>query len=130
MLMVLGPRERNEREAAREDWGEDADEGHDDRIQKVTDLEQLAANKRDHLDGQYDYAKPMQDGDADLHREVEEENNKQQGQGQGSQEGQNDDGVENEEAGSEEVGNQETGDEEEAGNEESSDMDMSSDDGS
>jgi hypothetical protein len=128
MLMVLGPRERSGREAARGDWGEDADEGHDDRIQKVTDLEQLAANKRDHLDGKYDYAKPMQDGDADLHQEVEEENNNWQGQGQGSQEGQNDDGVENEEAGSEDVGNQETGDEE-AGNEESSDMDISSDDG-
>jgi hypothetical protein len=39
MLMGLGRRERSGREAARGNWGEDADQGHDDHIQGVGDFE-------------------------------------------------------------------------------------------
>jgi len=101
--------EDREREEAREDWDEDGNDGHDDRIERARDNEQLAANKRDHLDGQYDYATPMQRRDDDLHRELEEENNRRW---QEFQEEQNSDSGENEEA----------------GNNESIDMDIDSDD--
>lgn len=69
-------RERAGREEARDDHGEDADEGHDDRIEKLKDREQLLSNKIGHLDGEYEYTEPMQDADENARQEAEEENEK------------------------------------------------------
>ena len=76
ILIAFGIRERAGREEARDDHGEDADEGHDDRIEKLKDREQLLSNKIGHLDGEYEYTEPMQDADENARREAEEENEK------------------------------------------------------
>lgn len=76
--------------------------------------EQLAANKRDHLDGTYEYATSMQDGNDDLHRELEEENNRRW------------QGYQREEEGQEREDDDER--EEDEGSDENSDMDIDEDD--
>jgi hypothetical protein len=78
ILMPLPIRERYGREEAREEWTEygDDNEGHDERIEKLKDREQLYSNKIGHLDGEYEYTTPMQEGNDDVHRELEEENNR------------------------------------------------------
>lgn len=64
------------REEAREEWGDDGDEGHDERIEKLRDQGLLLSNAIAHADGDYEYqTERMQDMDPDLRRELEEENN-------------------------------------------------------
>ncbi|KAK0120132.1 hypothetical protein ONS95_011540 [Cadophora gregata] len=75
-MRLAAEQERIGREEARDEWDEDANDGHDERIEKVKANEQLAANQLAHLDGEYEYATPMQDGDEDLHKKLEEENNR------------------------------------------------------
>ena len=73
-LISFATRERYGREAEREYYGEYADEGHDNRIEKLYDEEQLLKNQIAHLDGEYDYGQPMNEMDADLRQELEAEN--------------------------------------------------------
>lgn len=60
-------RERHYREIAREDWGDDddADEGHDQRIDELYDREQLAHNQAAYLRGEYEHVGRMQDVEAE-----------------------------------------------------------------
>lgn len=70
-------RERSGREEARDEWGEDADDGHDDRIEIARANEQIAANQVAHFNGEYEYdTRSMRDVDGDLHRELEEEHDR------------------------------------------------------
>ena len=63
------------RENAREEWGDDGDDGYDDRIEKVRDEKQLLEHDVAHADGEYEYqTERMQDMDPDLRRELEERN--------------------------------------------------------
>ncbi|KAI4616961.1 hypothetical protein J4E83_006543 [Alternaria metachromatica] len=43
------------REEARDEYGDDADEGHDDRIEKLNDTEQTVRNRIAYLKGEYTY---------------------------------------------------------------------------
>jgi hypothetical protein len=134
MLIFLNGRERYGREDARDDYGDDADGGHDERIMRLRDRELLFSLHRAHLDGEYEYGKPMQEVDEDLRRELEEENNRRWQQFNEEQE---DNGEEYSEAICEENNRrwqqfneeQEDNGEEysEATSEESSDMDLESD---
>lgn len=47
--------EREGREQAREEHGDDADEGHDDRIEKLRDTEQTVRNRIAWCKGEYSY---------------------------------------------------------------------------
>lgn len=76
MLTFLNDRERYGREDARDEYGDDADEGHDERIAALQARELLLSLHTAHLDGGYEYTKPMQEVDDDLRRELEEENNR------------------------------------------------------
>ena len=63
--------EREGRERAREEEGEDADEGHDDRIEKLQDTEQTVKNRIAYCKGEYSYDDDEQgdeqgDNDAEL----------------------------------------------------------------
>ena len=64
------------REEAREEWGDDGNDGHDERIEKLRGQKQLLNNDIAHAEGSYEYqTEGMQDMDPDLKRELEEENN-------------------------------------------------------
>ena len=76
ILIAFGFREPIGREEAQNDHGEDADECHDNRIEKLKDCEQLFSNKIGHLEGEYEYTEPMQDAEENARREAEEENEK------------------------------------------------------
>jgi len=75
---ALAPRrEREGREEARQQYGGDASQGHDDRIDHLKDTELLLANQTAHLDDpKHEYTKQMQDTDLGLKTKLEEENNK------------------------------------------------------
>ena len=61
-------REIEGRERAREEWGDDADEGHDDRIERLGSRGQLLNHAIAHSEGRYEYeTRRMQD-----HQEIEE----------------------------------------------------------
>lgn len=73
-------RELQGREEAREEWGDDADDGHDQRIEKLRDRDQLLRHGIAHAEGNYKYqTERMQDMDEDLRRELEEENDEKWG---------------------------------------------------
>lgn len=73
-------RELQEREEAREEWGDDGNEGHDDRIEILRGQSQLLGHAIAHAEGTYEYqTEGMQDMDADLRRELEQENNERWG---------------------------------------------------
>lgn len=73
-------RELQEREEAREEWGDDGNEGHDQRIEKLRDQSQLLGHAIAHAEGTYEYqTERMQDMDEDLRRELERENNERWG---------------------------------------------------
>lgn len=68
-------RELMGREEAREEWGDDADDGHDERIEKLRDQDQLLKHGIAHAEGEYEYqTERMQDMDEDLRHELEREN--------------------------------------------------------
>ncbi|KAK4935751.1 hypothetical protein LTR10_023251 [Elasticomyces elasticus] len=52
------------RETAREEQGEHADQGHDDRIQKLQDIAQTVKNQIAYCKGEYSHVGPMQGGEA------------------------------------------------------------------
>ncbi|TPX08566.1 uncharacterized protein E0L32_009905 [Thyridium curvatum] len=66
--------EREGREKARDWYRDEADEGHDERIEKVRGNEQVLTNQIAHIDPDYEYVTSMRDMDPDLRRELEEEN--------------------------------------------------------
>ena len=69
-----------DREEAREEWSDDGNDGHDERIEKLRDQKQLLNNGIAHAEGSYEYqTEGMQDMDPDLKRELEEENNEKWG---------------------------------------------------
>ena len=73
-------RELQGREEAREEWGDDADGGHDERIEKLRDRDQLLGHGIAHAEGDYEYqTERMQDMDEDLRRELEAENDERWG---------------------------------------------------
>ncbi len=63
------------REEAAEDRGDDANEGHQERIDKLRDGSQILGHSLAHGNGEYEYqTEGMQDVDEDLRRELESEN--------------------------------------------------------
>ena len=55
-------REIEGRERAREEWGDEGDEGHDERIEKLRDRGQLLNHSIAHAEGKYEYeTRGMQD---------------------------------------------------------------------
>ena len=63
------------REEAAEEWGDDSNEGHELRIHKLRDTNQLLVHTMAHVNGEYEYQTGgMHDMDEDLRRELEEEN--------------------------------------------------------
>ena len=63
------------REEAAEEWGDEGDEGHQDRIDKLRDASQLLGHSMAHVNGEYEYqTERMDDMDEDLRRELESEN--------------------------------------------------------
>lgn len=73
-------RELKGREEAREEWGDDGNDGHDRRVEEVKDQEQLLKHGIAHAEGEYDYqTERMGDMDADLRHELERENNEKWG---------------------------------------------------
>ena len=68
-------RELMGRERARDEWGDDANDGHDERIEKLRGQDQLLKHDIAHAEGEYEYqTERMQDIDEDLRRELEREN--------------------------------------------------------
>ncbi|OBT63599.1 hypothetical protein VE03_07333 [Pseudogymnoascus sp. 23342-1-I1] len=53
--------EREGRERAREEYGADADEGHNQRIEKLKDTEQVVRNRIGYCKGEYSYGYTEQD---------------------------------------------------------------------
>ena len=69
-----------EREEARDEWGDDGNDGHDERIEKLRDRDQLLRHGIAHAEGNYEYqTEGMQDMDEDLRRELEAENDERWG---------------------------------------------------
>ena len=67
--------EREARERVREEYGDDADEGHDDRIEKLRDTEQTVRNRIAYCKGEYTYDHEEEETDPeqdDEEQEVEE----------------------------------------------------------
>jgi len=63
------------REEAREEWGDDGNDGHDERIEMLRVQGQLLNHAIAHAKGEYEFQTDrMQDMDEDLRRELEEEN--------------------------------------------------------
>ena len=66
--------EREGRERAREEYGDDADEGHDDRIQKLEDTAQTVRNRIAYCKGEYSYDDDEQEDEAEQQEEEQREN--------------------------------------------------------
>lgn len=63
------------REEAREEWGDEANDGHNERIEHLKNQGQLLEHDIAHAKGEYEYqTERMQDMDEDLRRELEREN--------------------------------------------------------
>ena len=68
------------REEAAEEWGDDGDEGHEQRIDKLKDTNQILGHSMAHVRGEYEYQSGgMHDMDEDLRRELENENDERWG---------------------------------------------------
>ena len=79
-LKVDHSRELQGREEAREEWGDDADDGHDRRIEVLRERDELLNHGIAHAEGGYEYqSEGMQDMDPDLRRELERENEERWG---------------------------------------------------
>ena len=73
-------RELQEREEAREEWGDDANDEHDRRIEILRERDELLNHGIAHAEGEYEYqSEGMQDMDPDLRRELERENEERWG---------------------------------------------------
>ena len=73
----LAFRELEGRLEARDEWGDEGNNGHDQRIRDVQDQDLLLKNAIAHHEGRYEYPTGgMQDMDEELRRELEEENDR------------------------------------------------------
>ena len=69
-------RELEGRLEARDEWGDDGNDGHDHRIDSLRDQDQVLAHGIAYHEGTYEYqTEGMQDMDPELRRELEEANN-------------------------------------------------------
>lgn len=70
-------RELEGRLEARDEWGDEGNDGHDQRIRNVQDQDLLLNNAIAYHEGTYEYqTEGMQDMDEELRRELEEENDR------------------------------------------------------
>ena len=70
---ILRHSEREGRELAREEQGDDADEGHDDRIEKLEATAQTVRNRIAYCKGEYSYDDDEQSAEAEQQEEQEDD---------------------------------------------------------